>query len=38
MINKENSSHEFYMAKCIELAKIAKVREDSPVGFINSAK
>jgi len=34
MIKKENSGHEFYMAKCIELAKIAKVRGDSPVGSL----
>ncbi|MDN3656116.1 nucleoside deaminase [Ferruginibacter paludis] len=34
MINKENSGHEFYMAKCIELAKVAKIRGDSPVGSL----
>ena len=33
MINKEYS-HEFYIAKCIELAKIAKGREDGLVGSL----
>jgi tRNA(adenine34) deaminase len=34
MISKENIDHEFYMSKCIVLAKIAKARGDSPVGSL----
>jgi tRNA(adenine34) deaminase len=34
MINTKNSNHEFYMAECIILAKIAKARGDSPVGSL----
>jgi tRNA(adenine34) deaminase len=34
MITAEYNNHEFYMAKCIELAKIAKIRGDSPVGSL----
>ncbi|MEN2399140.1 nucleoside deaminase [Flavobacterium sp. MC2016-06] len=30
----ENFDHSFYMSKCIELAKAAKLRGDSPVGSI----
>ena len=34
MDQKDLSQHQFYMRKCIELAKIAKQRGDSPVGSI----
>lgn len=30
----QNFDHNYYMAKCIELAKVAKLRGDSPVGSI----
>ncbi len=34
MINTENNSHEFYMAKCVAFGKTAKARGDSPVGSL----
>src|SRR4051794_11833601 len=34
MENKEKYDHEIYMRKCIELARIAKQRGDSPVGSV----
>lgn len=34
MIDTEKNNHEFYMAKCIALAKIARSRGESPVGSL----
>lgn len=34
MANPESNQHEFYMTRCIALAKIAKARGDSPVGSL----
>lgn len=30
----KNPDHEYYMAKCLELAKVARLRGDSPVGSV----
>lgn len=34
MTNQERLQHEFFMARCIELAKLAKANGESPVGSI----
>lgn len=34
MANTESNQHEYYMTRCIGLAKIAKARGDSPVGSL----